>query len=160
MNAIRKDLSGLDDGHAVGADIDAINAKFAALRDAMDKAIDGPADARKDAAKKIVADNAVFNAAVTALLDEQVRRMAMLNGDAYRQASLRQHRQDAARRRRSQLQPAQEPRRREGPPPRLKRWKQPLAGPQRPDRDVAAGPARQSGDAGQRGGGAGEDERS
>ena len=29
----------------------------------------------------------MFNAAVTALLDEQVRRMAPLNGDAYRQAS-------------------------------------------------------------------------
>ena len=47
----------------------------------------GPAEARKDAAKKIIADNAVLNGAVTALLDEQVRRMARLNGDAYRQAS-------------------------------------------------------------------------
>ena len=87
MNAIRKDLSGaLDDGAAVGSGIDALNAKFAALREAIDKAIDGPADARKDAARKIVADNAVFNAAVTTLLDEQVRRMALLDGDAYRQA--------------------------------------------------------------------------
>ena len=88
MNAIRKNLSGaLDDSAAIGAGIDALNTKFAALREAMDKAIDGPADARKDAAKKIVADNAVFNTAVTALLDEQVRRMAQLDGDAYRQAS-------------------------------------------------------------------------
>ena len=46
-----------------------------------------PAEARKDAARKIVADNAVFNTAVTALLDEQVRKMAQLDGDAYRQAS-------------------------------------------------------------------------
>ena len=38
-------------------------------------------------AKKIVADNTAFNAAVTALLDEQVRKMAALDGDAYRQAS-------------------------------------------------------------------------
>ena len=52
----------------------------------MDKAIDGPAEARKDAARKIVADNAVFNDAVTTLLDEQVRKMAQLDGDAYRQA--------------------------------------------------------------------------
>ena len=88
MNAIRKALPGsLDDGAAVGSGIDALNVKFAALREAIDKAIDGPADARKDAARKIVADNAVFNAAVTALLDEQVRRMALLDGDAYRQAS-------------------------------------------------------------------------
>jgi hypothetical protein len=60
--------------------------KFNALRDAMDKAIDGPAEPRKDAARKLVADNAVFNAAATKLLDEQVRRMAQLDGDAYRQA--------------------------------------------------------------------------
>jgi methyl-accepting chemotaxis protein len=86
MNAIRKTLS-LDDGAAVGSGIDALNVKFAGLREAMDKAIDGPADARKDAARKIVADNAVFNTAVTALLDEQVRKMAQLDGDAYRQAS-------------------------------------------------------------------------
>jgi methyl-accepting chemotaxis protein len=86
MNAIRKTLS-LDDGAAVGSRIDALNLKFAALREAMDKAIDGPADARKDAARKIVADNAVFNTAVTALLDEQVRKMAQLDGDGYRQAS-------------------------------------------------------------------------
>ena len=60
--------------------------KFAALREAMDKAIDGPAEPRKDAARKIVSDNAVFNVAATKLLDEQVRRMAQLDGDAYRQA--------------------------------------------------------------------------
>ena len=88
MNAVRKALPGsLDDGAAVGSGIDALNVKFAALREAIDKAIAGPADARKDAAKKIVADNAVFNAAITALLDEQVRRMALLDGDAYRQAT-------------------------------------------------------------------------
>jgi methyl-accepting chemotaxis protein len=87
MNAIRKTLSGaIDDADAVGAGIDALNVKFAALREAMDKAIDGPADARKDAAKKIVAENAVFNTAVAALLDSQVRKMALLDGEAYRQA--------------------------------------------------------------------------
>ncbi len=87
MNAIRKALPGsLDDGEAVGAGIDGLNAKFSALREAMDKAIDGPAEARKDAAKKIIADNAVFNAAVTTLLDTQVRKMALLDGAAYRQA--------------------------------------------------------------------------
>jgi methyl-accepting chemotaxis protein len=87
MNAVRKSLSSsLDDATAIGAGIDELNLKFNALRDAMDKAIDGPAEARKDAARKIVADNAVLNAAVTKLLDEQVRRMAQLDGDAYRQA--------------------------------------------------------------------------
>ncbi|MCA6113559.1 HAMP domain-containing protein [Bradyrhizobium sp. WSM 1738] len=87
MNAVRKNLSSsLDDATAIGSGIDELNVKFNALRDAIDKAIDGPAEARKDAARKIVADNAVFNAAVTKLLDEQVRRMAQLDGDAYRQA--------------------------------------------------------------------------
>jgi methyl-accepting chemotaxis protein len=88
MNALRKDLPGpFDDGNTIGSNIDAINSKFTALREAIDKAIAGPADARKDAARKIVADNAVLNSGVTALLNEQVRRMAILNGDAYRQAS-------------------------------------------------------------------------
>ncbi len=88
VNAIRKVLpGGLDDGAAVASGMDALNSKFTALRDAIDKAIDGPAEARKDAARKIVADNAVFNTAVTTLLDEQVRKMALLDGDAYRQAS-------------------------------------------------------------------------
>ena len=87
MNAVRKNLSGsLDDAAAIGAGIDDLNAKFNALREAMDKAIDGPAEARKDAARKLVSDNAVFNVAATKLLDEQVRRMAQLDGDAYRQA--------------------------------------------------------------------------
>ena len=87
MNAVRKNLSGgLDDATAIGTGIDDLNVKFNALRDAMDKAIDGPAEPRKDAARKIVSDNAVFNVAATKLLDEQVRRMAQLDGDAYRQA--------------------------------------------------------------------------
>ncbi|WP_158670771.1 methyl-accepting chemotaxis protein, partial [Bradyrhizobium guangdongense] len=88
MNALRKELPGsLDDGNTIGSSIDGINAKFTGLREAIDKAIAGPADARKDAARKVVADNAVLNADVTALLNEQVRRMALLNGDAYRQAN-------------------------------------------------------------------------
>jgi methyl-accepting chemotaxis protein len=87
MNAIGKTLSGsIDDGEEVSAGIDGLNGRFTALREAIDKAIDGPADARKDAAKKIVADNAVLNGAVAALLDGQVRKMAVLDGDAYRQA--------------------------------------------------------------------------
>ena len=88
MSAIRKALPvSLDDGAAVGSAIDALNGKFTALRESIDKAIAGPADARKDAARKIVADNAVFNAGITVLLEEQVRRMALLDGDAYRQAT-------------------------------------------------------------------------
>ena len=88
MNQIKATLpGGLDDGAAIASGMDALNTKFAALREAMDKALDGPAEARRDASKKIVADNSVFNAAITALLDEQVRRVAALDGDAYRQAS-------------------------------------------------------------------------
>ena len=87
MDLIRKTMPGaLDDGEAVGSGIDALNVKFASLREAMDKAIEGPSDARGDAAKKIVADNALFNKAVTALLENQVRKIALLDGDAYRQA--------------------------------------------------------------------------
>jgi HAMP domain-containing protein len=88
MNAIKATLPGaIEDGAAVASAMDALNMKFAALREAMDKAIDGPADVRRDAVKKIVADNALFNGAVTELLDEQVRKMALLDGDAYRQAN-------------------------------------------------------------------------
>jgi methyl-accepting chemotaxis protein len=88
MNEIRKSASEtLNDGAELGAGIDAINVKFAALRDSMDKALDGPVDARKDAAKKIITENAVLNRSVTTLLDEQVRKMAKLHGDAYRQTS-------------------------------------------------------------------------
>jgi methyl-accepting chemotaxis protein len=88
MNEIRKTLvDDLQDGGAIGNAIDGLNTKFAALREAIDKSLDGPADARRDAVKKIVADNAVFNSAVTALLDDQVRKIATLDGEAYRQAN-------------------------------------------------------------------------
>jgi HAMP domain-containing protein len=87
MNALRKALPGsLEDGDGLGAGIDTLNTKFLALREAMDKAIDGPAEARKDAAKKIIADNAVLNNSAAGLLDGQVRRMALLDGAAFRQA--------------------------------------------------------------------------
>ncbi|NLS70885.1 methyl-accepting chemotaxis protein [Bradyrhizobium brasilense] len=88
VNQVRATLPGsLDDGEAVASAIDALKAKFAALRDAIEKAIAGPVDARRPAATKIVADNSVFNAGATVLLDEQVRRLAGLDGNAYRQAS-------------------------------------------------------------------------
>jgi methyl-accepting chemotaxis protein len=87
MTALRKALPGsLDDGEATGTGIDGVNAKFDALREAMDKAIDGPAEARKEAARKIIADNAVLNNAAASLLDGQVRKLALIDGDAYRQA--------------------------------------------------------------------------
>ncbi len=89
MMEIRKGLPGpFADGIRIASEIDALNAKFLALRDAIDKAMDAPADTRKEAGRQIVADNALFNNAVTVLLDEQVRRIARLDGDAYRQASL------------------------------------------------------------------------
>ncbi|WP_375780714.1 methyl-accepting chemotaxis protein [Bradyrhizobium sp. ma5] len=88
VNQVRTTLPGsLDDGEAVAREIDALKVKFAGLRDAIAAAISGPADARRAAAGKIVADNSVFNAGVTTLLDEQVRRLAGLDGNAYRQAS-------------------------------------------------------------------------
>jgi len=88
MNELRKTLPDVfDDGAEIGAGIDAINVKFTALREAIDKILDGPAEARKDAAKKVIADNAVLNRAVTTLLDGQVRKMARLDGDAFRQTT-------------------------------------------------------------------------
>ncbi|WGS17636.1 MULTISPECIES: methyl-accepting chemotaxis protein [unclassified Bradyrhizobium] len=88
VNQVRATLPGsLDDGEAVATAIDALKAKFAALRDSIQSAIAGPVDARRAAATKIVADNSVFNAGVTTLLDEQVRRLAGLDGNAYRQAN-------------------------------------------------------------------------
>ena len=86
MNRVKAELpTSLADGAELGAGIDGINAKYTALRDSMDKALDGPVEARKDLVKKIIAENAVLNRAVTMLLDGQVRRMARLDGDAYRQ---------------------------------------------------------------------------
>jgi methyl-accepting chemotaxis protein len=77
----------LDDGRDIVAKMDDLKRQFDALRTAIDKTIAGPAEARHDAAKEIVSDNALFNHAITTLLDDQVRKMAILNGDAYRQAT-------------------------------------------------------------------------
>src|SRR4030088_1744933 len=50
MNQIKDTLLGsLEDGAAVATGMDGLNTKFASLREAMDKAIDGPAEARRDA---------------------------------------------------------------------------------------------------------------
>ena len=88
MNEVRKTLAdNLDDGEALGHAIEALNTQFAALRQAIDAALNAPPDARRDAAKAIVADNAVFNGKVTTLLDDQVRKIALLDGAAYRQAN-------------------------------------------------------------------------
>jgi methyl-accepting chemotaxis protein len=88
MEQVRATIAdALDDGRDIVGKIDDLKRQFDALRTAIDKAIAGPAEARRDAAKKIVADNALFNHAVTNLLDDQVRKMAVLNGDAYRQST-------------------------------------------------------------------------
>ena len=82
------------------------------------------------------------------------RRRCLPAGD------LRQHRLEFARRRRLQFQPPQEPRRRQSRRHRSgKDGVFALAGPCRPDPDVADGIARQPGNARQRGGCAGQDER-
>jgi len=89
MNQVKATLAGaIEDSVAVGSSIDALNTQFAALRTAIDKALTGPAEARRDAAKKIVSDNSVFNKAVTTLLDEQVRKIALLDGAAYRKQAM------------------------------------------------------------------------
>ncbi len=152
MNQIKATLPGsLEDGAAVASGMDALNVKFTALRETIDKALDGPAEARRDGAKKAVADNVAFNSAVTALLD--VMTIIVIGSGVY----LWWVRQ----RRRYQRQPLQKPRRRQarGDGGR-KTGFEPLPGQERPDPVVAAGIARQSRDAGQRGSGAHQDERS
>jgi methyl-accepting chemotaxis protein len=84
---LRKQLSGFDDADAVASAIDALKGKFTAFRDMMGKGLAAPPEARRDAAKALVTENSAFNTAVTGLLDGQVRKLARLDGDAYRQAT-------------------------------------------------------------------------
>ncbi len=85
---IRKiSVAALDDAPEIIARLDELKTRFAALRTAVDKALDGPVEARREAAKRLINDNKAFNSIVAALLAEQVRRLAGLNGAAYRQAS-------------------------------------------------------------------------
>ena len=88
VNQVRATLPGpLDDGAAVASTIDQLKAKFAALREEIAAALVAPADTRRAAGNKIVADNVALNAEATTLLEDQVRRLAALDGVAYRQAS-------------------------------------------------------------------------
>ena len=88
VTQVRETLPGpLDDGAAVASAIDSMKAKFSGLREAIEKALIAPVETRRAAGTKIVADNVALNTDVTALLDEQVRRLASLDGVAYRQAS-------------------------------------------------------------------------
>jgi len=84
---VRKQLAGFDDADAVASAIDALKLKFTAFRDMMGKGLAAPPEARRDVAKALVAENSAFNTAVTSLLDGQVRKLARLDGDAYRQAT-------------------------------------------------------------------------
>jgi methyl-accepting chemotaxis protein len=88
VNQVRSSLPGpIEDGEAVAREIDSLKTKFAALREAIANALVAPADTRRTAGNKIVADNVALNADATTLLDEQVRRLAALDGVAFRQAS-------------------------------------------------------------------------
>ncbi|MET0709198.1 MAG: methyl-accepting chemotaxis protein, partial [Tardiphaga sp.] len=80
-------ISALADNADIAPKIEDIGKRFKALRGTTDAAIAGPADARRDAAKKVVAENSALNGVVTVLLADQVRKMAAGNGDAYRQAT-------------------------------------------------------------------------
>lgn len=88
VRQVRQTLPGdLEDGDRVAGVIDELNNRFLSLRAAMDKAFPGPMEMRRQVATKIVGDNAALNAGVTALIGEQVRRLAGLDGEAFRQAS-------------------------------------------------------------------------
>jgi methyl-accepting chemotaxis protein len=77
----------LDDAAEITAKTDAVKTQLIALRASIDKAIDSPADTRREPAKKIVAENMALNGVANGLLDEQVPKMAALNGEAYRQTN-------------------------------------------------------------------------
>jgi methyl-accepting chemotaxis protein len=79
-------VASLDDAAEIAPKIGDIGQRFKALRGTIDAAIAGPAEARRDAAKKVVAENSGLNGVVTVLLADQVRKMAAGNGEAYRQA--------------------------------------------------------------------------
>ena len=82
VTAGRASLPGaLDDGEAVGnCDRRAEGEIRSSARGHRQCDSTAPADTRRAAGNKIVADNAAFNAGVTLLLDEQVRRLAALDG--------------------------------------------------------------------------------
>lgn len=85
---LRKSLSSdLDDAVALGNTIDGLKAKFTSFRDMMDRGLAATPEGRREASKPIVAENAAFNTMVAGLLDSQVRKLAGLDGDAYRQAT-------------------------------------------------------------------------
>ena len=86
--AISQSLPGrIEDAADTSAKIGDILTKFKALRQEMDQDLRLPDNERKLAAKALVANNSALNKTITVLLQDQVRRMAALHGDAYRQAS-------------------------------------------------------------------------
>jgi hypothetical protein len=147
VNQVRTTLPGsLEDGEAIASAIDALKVKFAALRDTMQNGFSAPADTRRAAGNKIVAENGVLNSGVAALLDDQVHRLRT----RWRRLSpgkLRQHCLDAARRRRLQCQHAQEHGRRKAPGHRSRKaGSGALQRTHRADSWNAAGIAQESGD--------------
>lgn len=88
LGEVRNGLpASLDDRDMIASAIDAITTRFQTLRKTIDTAIAVPSEERRGAIGKIVADNTVLNADANHLLDEEVRRLAALDGDAYRKAS-------------------------------------------------------------------------
>ena len=85
---VRNEMPGsLEDLAKIVGEIDDINAKLNATHAAIDAALPRSLEERKEAAKQIIAQNATLNAAVTTLMNEQIRRMALLDGEAFRQAT-------------------------------------------------------------------------
>jgi methyl-accepting chemotaxis protein len=86
--AVRNTLPGsLDDRAAIVTVIEDLNAKLNALRSEIDTSLARAPDERRQDARKIIAGNAALNAVAMKLINDQVRRMALLDGEAYRQAN-------------------------------------------------------------------------
>ena len=80
-------IPGLDDGPAIAAAMGDLKTRFDELRRMMDNGLVGPVEARRGAVKPIVAGYGAFSKTASDLIDNQVRLIAQLNGNAYRQAN-------------------------------------------------------------------------
>ncbi|MDX2203802.1 MAG: HAMP domain-containing methyl-accepting chemotaxis protein [Hyphomicrobiaceae bacterium] len=77
----------LDDRTAIAGTIEDINKRLEAVYKGIDAALTRPLEERREAAKAAIAGNVALNAVATRLINDQVRRMAVLDGEAFRQAT-------------------------------------------------------------------------
>jgi methyl-accepting chemotaxis protein len=84
LNMRKTIVRGFHDAEAVNRDIDLLKNRYLALQQQMDSSYTLGKEERRLAARKIIAENAAFNGEVRRVMDEQSRRLAPLDGNAYR----------------------------------------------------------------------------